>query len=188
VPDGIGVARGAIVRVRLANAPRRRRRRRRATPDVERERVQPIDDVVRAAAAARGRRRAGEFVASYYREPIGLALALACRRSAAGRGAARSRRPNRWCSPRRAARRSRGARARARRPRRCSRGSSTRGARSRCDSTRCATPIAARSRPWRAEGWVEEPAPARARAADRAQRRAARRGRRDRRGGRALRA
>ncbi|HEY8242208.1 MAG TPA: primosomal protein N' [Casimicrobiaceae bacterium] len=78
VPDGIGVARGAIVRVRLAN-------RRHVgvvvetspTPGVEHERVQPIDDVVALPPLPEDVVALAEFVAAYYREPLGLALALA---------------------------------------------------------------------------------------------------------------
>ncbi|MEO8488122.1 MAG: DEAD/DEAH box helicase, partial [Betaproteobacteria bacterium] len=78
IPDGIGVARGSIVRVRLAQ-------RHHvgvvvdtsATAGVERERVQPIDAVVPLAPLPEDVVALAEFVASYYREPLGLALALA---------------------------------------------------------------------------------------------------------------
>jgi len=77
-PDGIGVARGSLVRVKLA-------RRRcvgvvvgvQATSGIERERVQPIDDVVPLPPLPEDVVALAEFVASYYREPLGLALALA---------------------------------------------------------------------------------------------------------------
>ncbi|HVJ74614.1 MAG TPA: primosomal protein N' [Casimicrobiaceae bacterium] len=78
IPDGLGVARGSIVRVRLAQ----RRHvgvvvETRATAGVERDRVQPIDDVVPLAPLPDDVVALAEFVASYYREPLGLALALA---------------------------------------------------------------------------------------------------------------
>ncbi|HET9337903.1 MAG TPA: primosomal protein N', partial [Casimicrobiaceae bacterium] len=78
IPEGLGVARGTMVRVRLAQ-------RRHVgvvvdvadTAAVERERVQPIDDVIAIAPLPDDVVALAEFVAGYYREPLGLALALA---------------------------------------------------------------------------------------------------------------
>ena len=78
VPDGIGVVRGALVHVRLAT--RRHVGVVVATSsitEVAPERVQPIDDVVPLAPLPEDVVALGEFVAAYYREPLGLALALA---------------------------------------------------------------------------------------------------------------
>nr|MBP6564212.1 primosomal protein N' [Burkholderiales bacterium] len=77
-PDGLGIERGSLVRVRLAN-------RRcvgvvvgtHATSDVERERVQPVDDVLALPPLPEDVVALAEFVAAYYREPVGLALAQA---------------------------------------------------------------------------------------------------------------
>jgi len=77
-PDGVGIERGSLVRVRLAN-------RRcvgvvvgtHATAEVEQERVQPIDDVLALPPLPEDVVALAEFVAAYYREPVGLALALA---------------------------------------------------------------------------------------------------------------
>ena len=77
-PDGLGIERGSLVRVRLAN-------RRcvgvvigtHSTSDVERERVQPVDDVLALPPLPEDVVALAEFVAAYYREPIGLALAQA---------------------------------------------------------------------------------------------------------------
>jgi primosomal protein N' len=44
---------------------------------VERERVQPVDDVIAIAPLPDDVVALAEFVAGYYREPLGLALALA---------------------------------------------------------------------------------------------------------------
>lgn len=77
-PDGVGVARGTLVRVTLA--------RRRcvgvvvavdAPAEVDRERMLPIDDVVPLPPMPEDVVALAEFVAAYYREPPGLALALA---------------------------------------------------------------------------------------------------------------
>ena len=78
VPEGLGVERGSLVRVRLA-------RRRcvgvvtgvHATSEIARERVQPIDDVPALPPLPEDVVALAEFVAGYYREPVGLALALA---------------------------------------------------------------------------------------------------------------
>ena len=77
-PDGLGIERGSLVRVRLAN-------RRcvgvvigtHSTSDVERERVQPVDDVLALPPLPEDVVALAEFVAAYYREPVGLALAQA---------------------------------------------------------------------------------------------------------------
>ena len=78
IPEGLGVERGAIVRVRLG--PRRLVGvvvDASATAGIERERVQPIDDLVPLAPLPDDVVALAEFVAGYYREPLGLALALA---------------------------------------------------------------------------------------------------------------
>jgi len=77
-PEGLGVVRGSLVRVRLA-------RRRcvgvvtgvHATSEIARERVQPLDDVLALPPLPEDVVALAEFVSAYYREPIGLALSLA---------------------------------------------------------------------------------------------------------------
>ncbi len=79
-PDGVGIERGSLVRVRLAN-------RRcvgvvvgtQATSEIGRERVQPVDDVLALPPLPEDVVALAEFVAGYYREPVGLALAQAHR-------------------------------------------------------------------------------------------------------------
>ena len=163
IPDGIGVARGSIVRVRLAN-------RRHvgvvveiaATSDVERERVQPIDDVVALPPLPEDVVALAEFVAAYYREPLGLALALAVppvvggarRRAAAPPASLVLTDAGREALASRVAR----APAAAALLSRISAGPLDREALAAlgdADRRRLVT--------WRAEGWVEEPAPGRRR-------------------------
>ena len=78
IPEGVGAARGSIVRVRLG--------RRRCTgvvvglhdaAEIAPERVLPIDDLAPLPPLPEDVVALAEFVASYYREPLGLALALA---------------------------------------------------------------------------------------------------------------
>jgi primosomal protein N' (replication factor Y) len=78
IPDGPSIARGAIVRVRLA---------RRSLigvvvdvvteSDVSRERVQPIDEIVALPPLSDDVMTLVEFVADYYQQPFGMAVALA---------------------------------------------------------------------------------------------------------------
>jgi primosomal protein N' (replication factor Y) (superfamily II helicase) len=78
IPDGPAIARGAIVRVRLA---------RRSLigvvvdvvteSDVSRERVQPIDEIVALPPLSDDVMTLAEFVADYYQQPFGMAVALA---------------------------------------------------------------------------------------------------------------
>ncbi len=80
VPEGLAVARGSIVRVTLGTRrlDRRRRGRCAATPAIAREKLQPIDRRRRWTSRCRSMCiDLATFVASYYHEPIGLALALA---------------------------------------------------------------------------------------------------------------
>lgn len=86
-PDGVGLGRGSLVRVTLA-------RRRcvgvvvdaQASAEVERERILPIDDVVALPPLPEDVVALAGFVAAYYREPIGLALAVAVPPVARGSG------------------------------------------------------------------------------------------------------
>ncbi len=159
-PDGIGVARGSLVRVKLA-------RRRcvgvvvgvQATSGIERERVQPIDDVVPLPPLPEDVVALAEFVASYYREPLGLALALAV--PPVRKGARRARAPSALVLTRagRDALASRAARAPAAAALLARLEASPSGldrdalaALGDADRRRLAA--------WRRDGWVEEPAPA----------------------------
>jgi len=78
VPEGLAVARGALVRVRLA-----RRALCGVVVDVcadsavARERVQPIDELVALPPLSPDIVALAEFVADYYQAPLGEALALA---------------------------------------------------------------------------------------------------------------
>src|SRR4029450_5047439 len=77
VPEGLPVARGAIVLARLA-------RRAlagvivdvRADTDIARERLQPIDEIVALPPLPADVLAACEFVADYYQSPLGEAMAL----------------------------------------------------------------------------------------------------------------
>ena len=78
IPDGPGVSRGTIVRVRLA---------RRSLigvvidvandSDVSRERVQPIDEIVALPPLPADVMTLAEFVADYYHQPLGMVAVLA---------------------------------------------------------------------------------------------------------------
>ncbi|MBE7523915.1 MAG: primosomal protein N' [Burkholderiales bacterium] len=87
-PDGVGLVRGSLVRVKFS-------RRRcvgvvvgvQASAGIERERIQPIEDVVALPPLPEDVVALAEFVSAYYREPLGLALAVAV--PPVGRGAPR---------------------------------------------------------------------------------------------------
>ena len=91
VPEGLAVARGSIVRVTLGT-----RRLTGVVADVAlesavaREKLQPIVDIVDELSLPPDVMDLATFVATYYHEPIGLALALAVPPLAAGAGTPRA--------------------------------------------------------------------------------------------------